>query len=82
MEWKKWSTESAAAAVVEWSISNTHIEWSSKKKIKNKISKVEVPKSENFQSQKMFENFLSVWKLGLGLGLGKFSMSKKFSNIF
>ena len=31
--------------------------------IQNEISKVEVPKSENFQSQKMFENFLSVRNL-------------------
>ena len=40
--------------------SSTHIEWSLKKKIKNEISKVEVWKKENFQSQKMFVKFLCV----------------------
>ena len=39
---------------------NHSIEWSLKKKIQNEISKVEVWKSNNFQSQKMFEYFLSV----------------------
>ena len=55
-------TESAAAVVSMYWM-NHSIEWSLKKKIKNEISKVEVRKSEYFQSQKMFENFLSVRNL-------------------
>ena len=46
-----------------WTIHS--IEWSLKKKINNKLPKIEVQKSTNFQSQQMFENFLvSRWITG------------------